>query len=251
MLQDGWYQGSGPFYSILVVQGVSGVAQGGVLGEMPVRLRYGEFGEADRGTVYNVELIYSVNDQTHVEHGTVSRQGSLLSRKSAMGVHDYQKISEEEAKKVLDDGDPMDAPPTPYKIQPDKQGCLLWFAGPSGTGKSTCAQLLARDHGYVYYEGDCFQSCRNPYIPVQVQDPSMAQMQQRPLRGQGLEGRREVIARVMKEYVEASKGDYEEDPFKEYFHLLCRDIRREKERIGGDWAVAHLVLTRDMRDMIR
>ena len=79
ILQDGWYQGSGPFYSILVVEGESGVAQGGVLGEMPVRLSYGEFGgsgkdiqESSSSSLYNVELSYSVNGQTHVEHGTVS-----------------------------------------------------------------------------------------------------------------------------------------------------------------------------------
>lgn len=32
---------------------------------------------------------------------------------------------------------------------------------------------------------------------------------------------------------------------------MSEDIRKEKERIGGDWAVAHVVLKRESRDLIR
>ena len=32
--------------------------------------------------------------------------------------------------------------------------------GPPGAGKSTTAALLGRDHGYVYYEADCFASLK-------------------------------------------------------------------------------------------
>ena len=39
-------------------------------------------------------------------------------------------------------------------------GKLIWITGPPGTGKSTTAQCLARDHGYVYYEADCFASLK-------------------------------------------------------------------------------------------
>ena len=111
----------------------------------------------------------------------------------------------------------------PYKIQPEKQGKLIWITGPPGLGmklfffhldfhflnilqsnfsqlpfthlpmaflgtkllqygfsfkltgfpcyhlsispkgKSTSAQLLARKHGYVFYEGDCFFTLRFYY----------------------------------------------------------------------------------------
>ena len=44
-------------------------------------------------------------------------------------------------------GDPIDAPPCPYKIQPEFQGKLLWITGSPGMGKSTSAQLLARNKG--------------------------------------------------------------------------------------------------------
>ena len=69
---------------------------------------------------------------------------------------------------------------------------ILSATGPPGFGKSTTAQLLSREHGYVYYEGDCFFGLRNPYIPADVENPSLAQTRQRMLVGEGLEERREV-----------------------------------------------------------
>ena len=72
--------------------------------------------------------------------------------------------------------------------------------GPPGFGKSTTAQLLSREHGYVYYEGDCFSGLRNPYIPADVENPSMAQMRQRMLVGEGVEERREVCYKGIKQW---------------------------------------------------
>ena len=47
-----------------------------------------------------------------------------------------------------DKGDPIEAPPARhYKIQPGYEGRLVWISGAPGLGKSTTAQLLARDHG--------------------------------------------------------------------------------------------------------
>ena len=47
----------------------------------------------------------------------------------------------------VDPGDPIDAPPGPYQVQPEVQGQLLWLTGGPGTGKSTTAQLLGRLKG--------------------------------------------------------------------------------------------------------
>merc|ERR1712212_1389074 len=80
-------------------------------------------------------------------------------------------------------------------------------------GKSTSAQLLGRNHGYVFYESDCFGNIKNPYIPTDAENPSMAQVHQKALKGEGLE--------------------------------------RGRKRIGGDWAVAGVALTRSVRDHIR
>merc|ERR1719348_2007396 len=56
---------------------------------------------------------------------------------------------------------------------------------------------------------------------------------------------------MMKGFQQIMKGDTDDDFFKDYYSLMCEDIQREKERIGGDWAVAQCILRRDMRDFIR
>ena len=148
----------------------------------------------------------------------------------------------------------MEALPTPYRIQPENKGRLLWLTGPPGVGKSTTAQLLARKFGYVYYEADCFNSLRNPYIPVDSPNPTMAQINQRPLKGKGLEKRKEAILKtkkIEKIVLETPKKKIDKELYNDYYILMCEDIRRERERIGGDWAVSACVLNRGMRDVIR
>ena len=62
-------------------------------------------------------------------------------------------------------------------------GKLLWLSGAPGMGKSTSAQLLARDHGYVYYEADAFAMMLNPFVDLHDDNPSMATAKQRILKG--------------------------------------------------------------------
>ena len=152
---------------------------------------------------------------------------------------------------ILDDGDPVDAPATPYKIQPENQGKLLWFTGPPGLEKSTTAMLFARDQGYVYYEGDCFGQLKNPYVPLNAEDPSMASIQQKNLKGEGLEHRKGVMKNVVMAMKPFFKGEYKKDVFEDFYSLLCEDIKKEKARIGGNWAVAKYVMLQDLRDLIR
>ena len=54
--------------------------------------------------------------------------------------------------------------------------------GPPGAGKSTSAALLGRDHGYVYYEGDCIFTWSNPYINPRSEEPTMEDYNQVPLK---------------------------------------------------------------------
>ena len=61
-------------------------------------------------------------------------------------------------------------------------GRVLWISGAPGMGKSTSAQLLGKHHGYVYYEADCFVQKVNPFIDLNVAEPSVSQLDQIPLK---------------------------------------------------------------------
>ena len=56
------------------------------------------------------------------------------------------------------------------------------FTGSPAAGKSTSAQLLSRNSGYVYYEADCYGHFVNPFIDPNANEPSLQQMFQRPLK---------------------------------------------------------------------
>jgi hypothetical protein len=45
--------------------------------------------------------------------------------------------------------------------------------------------------------------------------------------------------------------DYDKEIAIEYYEKMCEDIQRERKRIGRDWAIDAVTLTRDLRDFIR
>ena len=119
-------------------------------------------------------------------------------------------------------------------------------------GKSTSAQLLARDHGYVYYEADCFAALKNPFVPLTVADPSMAQMHQKVLKGPGMKERQAMMGGVRDVWSDMLQGkDYDRELFNEFYTVMARDLLSQKERIGGDWAIAMVLMTADIRALLR
>ena len=143
-------------------------------------------------------------------------------------------------------------PGSHYKVEPERRGKLLWISGPPGVGKSTSAQLLSREHGFVYYEGDCFLNMRNPYIPPHVENPSLAQFQQRKLSGNGKAEREKVVEKVLAEYKAVMEGKaWDEEVVEEGAREMFKDIVRERARLGGDWVVAGILFTSKMRRIAR
>jgi len=97
----------------------------------------------------------------------------------------------------------MEAPSCPYKIQPENQGKLVWLSGPPGVGKSTTGQLLSKKANYVYYEVDCLTKYLNPFVPLDIEEPSMAVPLQEPIK------------MTSKEFIESKQKASIKEKFKE------------------------------------
>ena len=41
---------------------------------------------------------------------------------------------------------------------------------------------MGRNHGFVYYEADCFMNFSNPFMDLMVDNPSLAQVAQKTLK---------------------------------------------------------------------
>ena len=54
--------------------------------------------------------------------GVVFDEGRQVALKTFTGVSRWRKITEEDLEIILNDCDPIEAPPGEYKIQPEKQG---------------------------------------------------------------------------------------------------------------------------------
>ena len=61
-----------------------------------------------------------------MENGVILEDGLRCVTKGHMGVSELIKITEEEKIKLENDFDPIEAPPGPYKIQPEVQGLLIY-----------------------------------------------------------------------------------------------------------------------------
>ena len=135
-------------------------------------------------------------------------------------------VTEEEATEAANDGDPIEAPPSDYKLEPERQGRLLWITGAPGMGKSTTGQLLSRNHGFVFYEGDCFWSLRNPYIPPNVPEASLATLKQKKLVGKGAEERQQMDNKEGKAFMGLFGGlEYDQEVIEEAYRTMCANIR--------------------------
>ena len=119
-------------------------------------------------------------------------------------------------------------------------------------GKSTTGQMLARDHGFVYYEGDCFGSLKNPFINLDTENPSMDQVKQRPLNGPGAAERALLMKAVTPVFTDIMAGKKNEsEPLMNYYRALGEDVKKQKERIGGNWAIATVLHSQKCRDLMK
>ena len=92
------------------------------------------------------------------------------------------EITQPLKKELAEDRDHKDTPSCLYKIQPENQGQLVWLSGPPGAGKSTTGQLMSKEAEYVYLEADCTMNNLNPFVPPDVENPTIAAFQQKALK---------------------------------------------------------------------
>ena len=160
-------------------------------------------------------------------------------------------LSDEALAEFIATGDPCDDLPHPYKVQPENQGKLVWLSGCPGLGKSTSAMLLGKNAGYVYYEADSFMNHMNPYVSTNVDEPSLAMMSQKFLKGVPQE-RIDVVSTGLTPFMDFMEGrEYDWEKVCSFYSAMAKDISNEQKRIGGDFAIAQAVPTRKIRDFIR
>ena len=73
--------------------------------------------------------------------------------------------------------------------------------------------------------------------------------------GEGKKERCRVANNFVEQFWRLMKGSQDEEKLRsserDYMLSLCSDVRAEKDRLGGDWAVASVIRTREERDIMR
>ena len=240
---EGHYLGNGHYpvhYPAIEISGDQGKLSGGL--EMKITFVPGDFGEADPevakisgGSRFTVQEKIEIGDKERITPMVLTDDGKTFYFKSpikTIPVGSLRWVTDEEAREAANDGDPIEAPPSNYKLEPERQGKLLWITGAPGLGKSTTGQLLSRNHGFVFYEGDCFWSLRNPYIPPNVPEPSLAQVKQRKLVGEGAEERQEMANKKNKAMLGlfgSNENDDDKGLIEEGYRMMCANIRSGRQ----------------------
>ena len=77
-------------------------------------------------------------------------------------------------------------------------------------------------------------------------------MHQKVLKGEGMKERQAMLKRVRGVWGDLLQGkDYDKNLFADFYRQMAADINSQRKRIGGDWAVAMVIMTADIRELLR
>ena len=133
-----------------------------------------------------------------------------------------------------------EAPEVPFPLNPGKPGKLVVITGTPGAGKSTTAGAIAKTGNWVYYEGDGFIMGFNPYLAPN-ENQVAARSEKAALFGPGMAQRKKVIKSFWDD----------QDVDGTCYKLMAEDIKKERERVGGNFVVPSDPRTRGDRDIFR
>ena len=184
------------------------------------------------------------------KEGFLSNDGKtiLTIPKSGASIETIKWVSQEEFQIILDSRENWDQASTFYPIS-SQRGKILFLNGAPGAGKSTASYALAKNHGYVFYEGDCFTKLVNPYVPLDVELDVCDTPLQMPLKNYPME----VVKAVNDDIIAFTTGDYQikEEVVLRYYEELAKNVKQEWQRIGGqNWVVGRFIPKRSYREAI-
>ena len=127
---------------------------------------------------------------------------------------------------------------------PGNLGKLVILTGTPGAGKSTTAGIIAQLEKWVYYDGDGFLFGYNPYLESTGEEVALI--------GPGMAQRWKAFKDLCSngEQLEA-KTTTDRSPTNHFYRMMAEDIKKERERVGGDWVVASHIEDRILRDIFR
>ena len=109
-----------------------------------------------------------------------------------------------------------------------QSGKILFLNGAPGAGKSTAAYELAKNHGYIFYEGDCFMKMINPYIRMDIELDTCDSPMQKPLKNYPIE----TVKAVNSNIVAWSKKHMPDEIDLAFFEEMAKNVKHDWQRIG-------------------
>lgn len=220
---------------------------------------FGDFGEARQEVKKVADGIKNYNIDMTCEgvwtlKGILSKDGTkIIHWGFCEKVEIIRFVSDKALEKFKNAREQMNKCSVPYPLNPGKPGKIVWISGTMGSGKSTTGQMMAKNAGYVYYEADCLFTFLNPFVPLNVENPTTAAGKQKPLCGFS----KEAIDAILqsKAFMEGlCSGNVTLEMFETtgpFVQFMAKDIKAQQKRIGGNFAVAFGIHSKKFRDIVR